>query len=140
MKNTINLNADFRRAYGRGKSRADAILVSYALRTRHPVVRYGITTSKKVGSAVERNRCRRIIRAAYMQLLPELPKYGWDFVFVARSRTKDVKSTEILRSMRGQIKALLQDNSRPNRTSRQRKPQGVQTQQSTRTANGGTSK
>ncbi|MDR1408799.1 MAG: ribonuclease P protein component [Oscillospiraceae bacterium] len=113
---TINVNADFRRAYGRGKSKADAILVSYALRTRHPVARYGITTSKKIGSAVERNRCRRVIRAAYMQLLPELPRAGWDFVFVARGRTKDVKSTEILRSMRGQLKALLQNSpqSRPN--------------------------
>lgn len=119
MKNTINLNADFRRAYGRGKSRADSILVSYALRTRRPVTRYGITVSKKIGSAVERNRCRRVIRAAYMQLLPELPRYGWDFVFVARSRTKDVKSTEVLRSMRGQLNAILQDTGkRPqNRTS-----------------------
>ncbi|MDR3344248.1 MAG: ribonuclease P protein component [Oscillospiraceae bacterium] len=109
---TINVNADFRRAYGRGRSKADSILVSYALRTRRPVVRCGITTSKKIGSAVERNRCRRIIRAAYVQMLPELPKYGWDFVFVARGRTKDVKSTDILRSMRGQLKVLLNDNSR----------------------------
>ncbi|MCL2023389.1 MAG: ribonuclease P protein component [Oscillospiraceae bacterium] len=109
MKNTITQNADFRRAYGRGKSRADAILVSYALRTRRPVVRYGITTSKKVGGAVQRNRCRRVIRAAYTALLPELPKYGWDFVFVARAKTMEVKSSDILRSMRGQLKAILND-------------------------------
>ena len=112
---TINLNADFRRVYGRGKSRADSVLVSYALRTRRPIVRYGITTSKKIGSAVERNRCRRVIRAAYTRLLPELPRYGWDFVFVARARTKDVKSTDILRSMRRQLKELMGNSDRTSR-------------------------
>ena len=108
---TINVNADFRRAYGRGKSRADAVLVSYALRTRRPVVRYGITTSKKVGGAVQRNRCRRIIRAAYRELLPELPRSGWDFVFVARAKTVQAKTPDILRSMRGQIRAIMKDYS-----------------------------
>ena len=111
MKNTITVNADFRRAYGRGKSRADALLVSYALRTRRPVVRYGITTSKKIGGAVQRNRCRRIIRAAYMELLPELPQSGWDFVFVARAKTPQAKSKDILRSMRGQLRAIMRDYS-----------------------------
>jgi ribonuclease P protein component len=112
VDNTITLNADFRRAYGRGKSRADACLVSYALPTRRQVTRYGITTSKKIGSAVERNRCRRIIRAAYMQLAPRLPKGGWDFVFVARSKTKTVKSSDILRSMRGQLLAIAAEYKR----------------------------
>ena len=53
----------------------------------------GITTSKKIGNAVERNRARRIIRAAFRDNLPYL-KNGYDFVFVARSRTKHLKSTD----------------------------------------------
>ena len=54
----------------------------------------GITTSKKIGNAVERNRARRIIRAAFRDNLPYL-KNGYDFVFVASSRIKHLKSTDI---------------------------------------------
>ena len=54
----------------------------------------GITTSKKIGNAVERNRSRRIIRAAFRENLPSI-KGGYDFVFVARSRTRHLKSTDV---------------------------------------------
>lgn len=62
----------------------------------------GITTSKKIGNAVERNRARRIIRAAFRDNLPYL-KNGYDFVFVARSRTKHLKSTDISAIMSKQL-------------------------------------
>lgn len=62
----------------------------------------GITTSKKIGKAVERNRARRIIRAAFRDNLPYL-KNGYDFVFVARSRTKYLKSTDISAIMSKQL-------------------------------------
>lgn len=63
----------------------------------------GITTSKKIGNAVERNRCRRIIRVAFYELSPML-KGNYDFVFVARTRTKKLKSTDIKRIMLHQFK------------------------------------
>lgn len=59
----------------------------------------GITTSKKIGNAVERNRSRRVIRAAFRDNLP-LIKGGYDIVFVARSRTKHLKSTDVSTIMR----------------------------------------
>lgn len=96
-KNYIVLkqNSDFRRVYGRGKSFSDPALVTYVLRNnRAGVCRMGITTSKKIGNAVDRNRMRRIIRAAFRENLPYL-KNGYDFVFVARSRTKHLKSTDV---------------------------------------------
>ena len=58
----------------------------------------GITTSKKIGNAVERNRCRRIIRAAFRELSPMI-NGGYDFVFVARTRTVKMKSTDIKKIM-----------------------------------------
>lgn len=66
---TLKSNSDFRRLY-RARYAAGALLVSYAARGRTNGVRIGITTGKKVGGAVQRNRCRRIIRAAYRQLEP----------------------------------------------------------------------
>ena len=100
-KNYIVLkqNSDFRRAYGRGKSFSDPALVTYVLKNnRAGVCRMGITTSKKIGNAVERNRSRRIIRAAFRENLPNI-KGGYDFIFVARTRTKSLKSTDVSKIM-----------------------------------------
>ena len=47
--------------------------------------RLGITTSKKIGKAVQRNRARRLIKTAYRNLLPEIAP-GYDIVVVARTK------------------------------------------------------
>lgn len=95
---TLNQNSDFRRAYGRGKSYASPALVTYVVKNRVGYCRYGITTGKKIGNAVERNRSRRVVRAAFFQLIPEISG-SFDIVFVARSKTKYVKSTAVLKTM-----------------------------------------
>lgn len=91
---TLNRNVDFRRLYHRGKSYTNPALVVYFQRNRAGICRIGITVSKKIGNAVQRNRCKRIIRAAYAEVEPRLSG-NYDFVFVARSKTKYLKSTEI---------------------------------------------
>lgn len=97
----INKNRDYQRVYNRGRSIACNNLVTYVLKTKSRSIRVGITTSKKIGNAVKRNRARRVIRAAFFGLKSNLPnRTGFDIVFVARSRTSQVKSTEILRNMR----------------------------------------
>ena len=100
---TLKKNADFRRLYHRGKSYADPALVVYLRKNRAGICRIGITVSTKLGNAVERNRCKRVIRAAYRALEDELSG-GYDFVFVARSRTKHLKSTQVQAAMRGLLK------------------------------------
>lgn len=56
--------------------------------------RFGITVGKKVGGAVERNRAKRIIRAAYRKNELLLP-LGYDIVIVARPELNGKKSTEL---------------------------------------------
>lgn len=102
---TLKENKDFRRLYYRGKSHADSCLVSYVCKSRLPYTRIGITSSKKIGNAVERNRARRVIRAAFSQLEPRL-KGNFDIVFVARTRTTRVKMQKVLEQMENQFKAL----------------------------------
>ncbi len=51
------------------------------------LIRYGLTASKKVGNAVTRNRARRRLRAAMLQLLPLHGRPGFDYVAVARTAT-----------------------------------------------------
>lgn len=101
----INRNGDFRALYHRGKSQVHPVLVTYVRKNRLGAPRAGITTGKKVGGAVQRNRCRRVIREAYRQLLPRV-RGGWDIVFVARARTLDMKSPQIQAVMQKQLTAL----------------------------------
>lgn len=103
----LNLNKDFQRLYHRGKSNAQPVLVVYAMKNRVGVCRVGITTGKKIGNAVERNRSRRIIRAAFQAVLKSgRIKGNWDFVFVARTRTKFQKSTRIEKAMLESLEQL----------------------------------
>ncbi len=101
----LKLNTEFHRVYGRGKSVSSPVLVTYAVKNRYPYCRVGITTSKKIGNAVERNRCRRIIRAAY-QSLESRCTVGSDIVFVARFRTKNVKMQAVAKAMEQHLTEL----------------------------------
>lgn len=91
---SLTENTDFQRAYHRGKSCARPALVVYSNKNRVGICRVGITTSKKIGNAVERNRSRRVIRAAFRAVMPEA-NGNWDIVFVARNKTKYLKSTQL---------------------------------------------
>lgn len=104
MKQTVTIksNCDFRRIYGKGKTFQGPALVSYVLKNRAGICRIGITTSKKIGNAVERNRSRRVIRAAY-SMIEEKIHGNYDFVFVARSKTKYIKSTKLAEIMLSQL-------------------------------------
>lgn len=96
---TLTLNKEFRRLYGRGKSFVSPALVTYILPNKSGVPRIGITTGKKIGCAVKRNRAKRVITAAWRNCLPEL-KSSADIVFVARFKTPLLKSGDIERAMR----------------------------------------
>ncbi len=114
MKNlvTIKLNKEYKRAYFQGKFKAHPVLVTYLVPNRQKGNKIGITTSKKIGSAVVRNRSRRVIRAAYLAVRERIvfPK-GYDIVFVARPDTALMKSTKLEKIMEKQILFLLQENA-----------------------------
>ncbi len=100
---TLKLNKEFRTAYYRGKVFVHPLLILYVRKSKVGIPRLGITTGKKVGKAVQRNRCRRIIREAYRQIHPQLTG-GWDLVFVARAATSRTTSTALYGVMQQQLK------------------------------------
>ncbi len=104
---SLKLNTEFHRVYAAGKSIPSSGVVTYAVRSRvkGSGCRVGITTSKKIGNAVERNRCRRIIRAACDSLSDEVSG-DWDLVLVARHKTKYLKTPDIERMLRQHFKKL----------------------------------
>ena len=95
-------NRDFRRVYAKGKLFISPILIVYVLKNPYETVRIGITTSKKTGNAVKRNRSRRIIKESFRKIFPQV-KNGYDIIFVARARTSCVKSTDIYEIMKRQL-------------------------------------
>lgn len=52
--------------------------------------RFGFTVTRKLGSAVVRNRIRRRLREALRLLPPDTARDGWDYVVVARPAAADV--------------------------------------------------
>lgn len=111
---TLKLNKEFKHAYFQGKFKAHPLLVSYRVKNRWKRPRFGITTSKKIGCAVRRNRARRIIRQACRELLAESPAlFGpYDFVFVARDKTAASNTAELKKVMRRQL-TVLREGARP---------------------------
>lgn len=68
--------------------------VCYFKRNKSAYNRFGITAGKKTGGAVQRNRAKRIIRAAYRKCEKYIP-IGYDMVFVARKEILEKKSGDV---------------------------------------------
>ena len=94
----LKQNWEFRRLYTRGKCLATPAFVLYFAKGRQGRVRIGITAGKKIGSAVCRNRAKRVITAAFDEVLPNVKK-GYDFVIVARGKILSQKSNAVAKTI-----------------------------------------
>jgi ribonuclease P protein component len=74
---------DFKALRERGSVRSHPLLSARVLRTELETTRFGLATSRALGSAVVRNRVRRRLREAIRTLLPSL-RPGWDVLVIAR--------------------------------------------------------
>jgi len=83
----ITRSGDFDAVYRRGRSAANRHLVVYSFaredRPQDAPARLGLSVSRKVGGAVERNRVKRVLREQFATLSPDLPA-GIDVVVIAR--------------------------------------------------------
>lgn len=96
---TLTRNYEYQRVYGRGKYASSRTLVVYVHPNRTGARRVGITTSRKVGKAVVRNRMRRLVRENMRLLYPSLPE-GRDIVIVARKADKEATCAGVGRELR----------------------------------------
>lgn len=85
-----------------------------------PMVRLGLSVSRRVGSAVERHRWKRRIREAFRLSQHELPA-GFDFVVVVRGRVPP--PVDDLRGMLASLckQAVSRTRRPPSRSQRRRK-------------------
>ena len=102
----------YSKAYSKGKRAVTSALAVYVLpdyaakrlAKSHPekkvVNRIGLTTSKKLGGAVVRSRCRRIMREGLRSLEAEKEiKRGFLIVIAARTAAVNLKSTDIKKQL-----------------------------------------
>lgn len=97
MKNTLKENRDFRRLYARGQSASSDCLVVYAMHNKYGAGRLGITAGVKLGTAVRRNRIKRLIREAY-RLHKGALRPNTDIVVVARHRAAGASYARVERA------------------------------------------
>jgi ribonuclease P protein component len=76
--------ADFVAAATGVRAPAPAFVLQVRRRSDDGPARVGFTVSRKVGTAVERNRARRRLREMVRKAGPDVMKAGHDYVLVAR--------------------------------------------------------
>ena len=79
----LTKNAQFQRVRSQGRSWAHPLLVLAAYPNTEGLTRVGLTTGRRVGPAVSRNRARRLLREAARLCYPHICP-GWDLVLIAR--------------------------------------------------------
>jgi ribonuclease P protein component len=103
----LSRSAEFERVYRQGRSTANRHLVLYAFanESRDPP-RLGLSVSRKVGGAVERNRLKRLLREAFAQAEGRL-RSGHDVVLVARPAASELAEREGLAGVDAALAELI---------------------------------
>lgn len=94
----VKRNQDFQVIFGQGKSVANRKFVVYSLEKSQKHFRVGLSVSKKMGNAVVRNRIKRKLRHALMELAPFLTTH--DFVVIARKGVEELNYQEVKQNLR----------------------------------------
>jgi ribonuclease P protein component len=79
----LTRSEDFKRVRHNGKAYAHPLAVLVAQPGEGPQTRVGVAAGKASGTAVHRNRAKRILREAIRPLLPILAPH-WDLILIAR--------------------------------------------------------
>lgn len=90
----LRARRDFEAIRAVSKSRAHPLLVIRYVPRDRDVTRFGLSTARRVGGAVVRNRVRRRIRESLRRLGPQL-QGGWDVLIVARPASATATSSEL---------------------------------------------
>ena len=112
----LSRGGDFERVYREGKSHSNRFLVLYAFPRRGEdeghETRLGISVSRKVGGAAERNAVKRALREAFWSLGGTPPR-AHDFVLVARPDVAGLLERDGTRGVAAALEELVAEARAP---------------------------
>ena len=81
-KYRLTKSTDFKRVRRTGKSYAHPLVILTASPNDRVISRFGVTADRALGTAVQRNRAKRLLREALRSYLTALAG-GWDVILIA---------------------------------------------------------
>jgi ribonuclease P protein component len=111
----LSRSAEFDRVFRQGRSHGNRVLVLYGFPRADAAAsagpdaepRLGLSVSRRVGGAVERNHVKRLLREAFEHEAQRLP-VGHDVVIVARPEARVVAEREGLDGIRSALTELME--------------------------------
>lgn len=108
----LRTGAEFDRVYREGRRVGDALFAVNVLPNDRGTARLGMSVGlKTTGSAVRRNRVRRVIRETFRYARPQLP--AADFVVTSRPGARDAARDEVVASLERLFELAVRKLSQP---------------------------
>jgi ribonuclease P protein component len=102
----LRQRADFLAAATGTRVPTSAFVLQGVKRDESGPVRVGFTVSKKVGTAVERNRVRRRLKQAVARSAAEALRHGHDYVLVGRRAALHLPFDRLVQDLAGALRQL----------------------------------
>ncbi len=99
---------DFELVFKGGSSAAARYFIVHARPNDLPWNRLGLSVGKKIGTAVVRNRIKRLLRETVRRLCADFPR-KYDFVIVVKKSAAESKLEQLMRDMERSLPEIVRE-------------------------------